>query len=692
MQSNSCRSLGLLLLVAACTESLSTPSDVPASTEDRGMSDGPWAIDVRRPTDADTTMADVLTDTVSASLDAGAMVVDVATDTATAPPVDRSVVTYAGAARFRCTHVLSDGTVLVGGSAPSLDWVPRDVARVEVAATGIDAASVGNVAFLMHIDRDLRRVLRVVHLPRDTVRDIVRIRSNERPGDATGALFVSGTRDTADRTREGYFIARLDANFVTRAPTAFAWTFNVRAPPRRGAGATGGDSSYRTIQPWDVTADGKVIYGGGTEYDYDWAFLARLGADGRPDVVPAWRFHSLAGGGEFNGPASAYRGSAAIIESGIPLKVGRRGSLRSETMADYMALLSDGNGRTDRQGRWPDDYYFSGPCPFDMSRCAASPGYTGYRVSDRPTQRLGAVAVDRRSGRFYFGYSTQSVLPSGEPDFEPAVVAMEPDGSLLWWSRLYTETRANSPPDQYVDGLAIDASNDTLVVLARTHGNAVDNFWSGDRIAATPGARGFQNRFTGSNGNIHVSWLGRLRLENGTLTRATYEAQYIDGNTRFGSALTDPNLAPWPDPNGGWPDVNTTRCNDVAVDRGGRVYVTCAGRRTITTNDAVQRMTLPGMGPSTWNRYVRVYSADLASVRYSTLLVGRWDPTNGAGGDNTEVMSIAPTTNGVVAVGWHVVNAMGVATGNPVPTIDVPAWGRAMPSGASALFAHYAIR
>ncbi|MBK7084986.1 MAG: hypothetical protein IPH53_10085 [Flavobacteriales bacterium] len=122
----------------------------------------------------------------------------------------------------------------------------------------------------------------------------------------------------------------------------------------------------------------------------------------------------------------------------------------------------------------------------------------------------------------YIGFNTKSVLPGGEPDFEPAVMAMDADGALLWWSRLYHEVTpggdtVNSSPDQYIDALAIDYSqppaSGMLVVNARCHGNNVENLWEGSSIAANPGASGFQNQFTGTNGNIHISWLGKLKLE-----------------------------------------------------------------------------------------------------------------------------------------------------------------------------------
>jgi hypothetical protein len=587
-----------------------------------------------------------------------------------------TVVTYAGGAGaelFACAHALSDGTVLVGGAADSLAWLPSDVPRTELSLPALPRGASTQTGFVLHLDADLRRIRAAVTLPVGAASWVTRIRSTEVPGARTGAVLFSAT------TEAGYVIVRLDANFVDAAPRAARWHYAVNA---------GGD--MQRLQPWDVDGMGRVILGRGREFDYNWAGLVALDADGRPRVVPRWRMHQPAGGGEFNGLAADYRGSAPLVSSEIALKAGRRGSLRSSTMTEFTARLADGNGATNRQGTWPDDVYFSGPCALESTgACAGAPGYTGYRTSDRPTQRLGGVVVDRATGDLYFGYATQSRLPNGLPDFEPAVVAMDADGRLKWWSRLYTETTENSPPDQYIDGLAFDAARGELVVLARCHGNNTQNYWAGNTIAANPAARGFQNRFTGSSGNIHISWIGRLRGRDGALLHSTYEAQYAEGTARLGAPLTDPNLRPWPDPNQGWPDVNTTRCASLDVDPAGNVYVACVGRRTLTTNDAHQRMTLPGDGPSAWNAYVRVYPPDLSRPRYSTLLTGRFDVTTGTGADNTRVDDVIPVSGGVLAVGAQLADSLGAARGNPVPVTAVPPWGSSVPQGQSALLARF---
>lgn len=592
------------------------------------------------------------------------------------PPGD--VVTYAAATRFNRVVRLSDGTFLVTGQTSDLDWIAAEVPRIELSADGLDSASAGNIGFILHLSADLQVPLHVAHFPAGTVRDVTRIRTTEVPGQKTGDMFVSGRRDTADPTADGYYIGKLDGNFVDAAPTGFLWIRDIAAPKNQASGYTG-DSSYKHKQPWDVGGDGKVVYGTGCEYDYKWAAIERFDGDGAREKVPGW-------------PGQEWPDYSAIV-----MKAGRKGSLRSKTQAEFDALLPDGNGRADRKGTYPDDYYFSGPCP-DVGDCAGAPGYTGYKPGDRPTQRVGDIVIDRRDNAMYFGYSTQSVLPDDNPDFEPAVVATHADGHLLWWSRLYHERiekdggyYQNSTPDQYVDDLDIDYGSDRLVVLARAHGNNVINYWAGNKIAAEPDASGFQNSFTGSNGNIHISWLGKLALADGALHASTYVAEYVNGDTNYGEPFASPHLAGWPNPNSGWPDVNTTRCSnsEITVGPGGRVHVPCAGRRTITTRGAYQEMLLPGEGSSTWNAFARVYTPELDDLVYSTLLVGTWDPVDGAGGGNTELFSIAPVGElGFVTVGFHGADN-GVAKGNKVPTAAIPPWGKDSPTGESALLGFF---
>ncbi len=629
-----------------------------------------------------------------------------------ATPIGRDIAAYAGGAgdeRFTAALRLSDGTFLISGGADDLAWLPAQTPTSQLEMPGLSSSHPGRVAFILHLSADLSKILRAVTLPPGSASEITRMRTTERPGQPTGMLYISGPRTVSSAADDGYFIARLDQNMLAAPPAAARWVYNVSARPRQAAGDQG-TSDHKNIQPWDVSATGEVIHAIGAEYDFRWAAIEKLDADGAQTFVPSWPAHWSATTEWSGAPAADYPNQAAdpLVRSAIVMKAGRKGSLRSRTQADFERLMPDGNGRVDRKGAMPDDYFFNAPC--DAQRCpSGGRGYTGYKTSDKPTQRIGGIVIDRRSGDLYFGYSTQSVLPDGNPDFEPAVVAMRADGTLKWWSRLYheqVEQRDNtgavrtdasgqtlyhrtSTPDQYVDGLAIDYANDQLVVLARSHGNNVINLWRGDKIADNPGAAGFQNQFTGNNGNIHISWLGKLTLGAGALRHATYVAEYVDGNTNFGQAHPDPNLDGWPNPNGGWPAVNTTRCRgDLRVDAQGRVALLCTGRRSITTASAFQKMLKPGQGSSTWNQLVRLYAADLSAPLYSSILTGTWDAASGAGGGNTWLSSVVPVEGGLVAVGWHEADEQGVAKGNPIPIAAPPGWSVMAPQGESALWAH----
>jgi Secretion system C-terminal sorting domain len=608
----------------------------------------------------------------------------------------QNLVTYAGGTgkeRFNDVVQLSNGTILVAGMATDLDWIPAGVPKTPLSILTINSASIGNIGFVMQLSADLTKILQVVHFPPSSVRDVFKIRTTNIPGQATGDIIISGNRDVGDYTKDGYYLAKLNNNFVKGTPTGITWVHNVICKPRQAGGYTG-VSAFKELQPWDVGGDGKVIFGAGAEYDTEWAEIRRLNANGVPEVVENWHAHwTNAGTTEWDGtPATNYpnKTTAPLAYSAIVLKAGRKGSMRSYTQAQYDATMDDGNGNTTRKGTFPDDYYYSGPCPFDVA-AAGSGGYTGYKPSSKPTQRVGAIVIDRKTNDFYYGYSTQSVLPNGLPDFEPAVVAMDNTGKMKWWNRLYKETANNSTPDQYVDNLAIDYKNSQLVIVARCHGNNVDNFWNGNTIKATPTASGFQNTFTGTNGNIHISWLGKLMLDKGTVKHSTYVAEYVEGTTNYGAALTNPYFDNWPDFNKGWANVNTTRISSVNVALDGSVTITGQGRRTMTTKNAFQKMPNPkDATKGTWNYFVRTYSPDLSRPLYSSLLTGKWDTLSGAGGDNIELESAFKIDGGVLAVGFHKIDATtSQAMGAMMPTFGVPTWGNNAAVSEQAVFARF---
>ncbi len=607
----------------------------------------------------------------------------------------QNVVTYAGNSGrevFYDVTQLSDGTFLVCGYSENLDWINANVPRIELTFTGNIPNSLGTnkVGFICHFNEDLTQLLRVVHFPQGVVEDVRFMKFTNLPYQATEELFIScNTADTYNNDG-GYIIAKLNGNFVNQIPSSLVWHKIVWAL-----------SYAKEAHPWDVTAGGEVYYVSGEAHGSNWSAMYCLDSNGNRRAVENWRTHWLTNGTEWKGtPASANPlGDVSNVNySGIVFKATGRCELRSWNLADYNSTTSDGNGGT-KKGKWPADFLFNSPCDI-TAPSTSGPGYNGYQMeSCCPVWGASSLAIDRRNGHVYLGMNFKSfAVDAQSPDFEPAVIAFDATGDLRWWSRLYHEiTPSNdtvvSIPDQYVDALAIDYNSDKLVVAARAHGNNVENLWEGNSINSDPSAFGFQNQFTGTNGNIHESWLGKLKLSDGTLTNSTYVAEYAEAATNFGAPHPDPNLDGWPNPNDGWPNVNTTRItkNNLKVSSNGDVIIGGVGRRTITTANAYQKMVLPFYGGlSSWNSFVRQYDDKLQLPKYSSLIVGEWDTLTQAGGGNTDIYGVFKTKDGIVAVGRHTCDQTTlVANGNDIPVTNVPAWGVSASSSESAILVYY---
>ena len=604
-----------------------------------------------------------------------------------------NIVTYAGSTgkeTFYDVMQITDGTFLVSGYATDLNWIGSSVTQVQLTNTSGIPNSLGTnrFGFILHLSADLQTILHCVHFPQGAVEDIRFMKTNTQPYTPTGDLYISCNTSDTDPNNGGYIIAKLDNNFVNGVPASLSW-FNV-------VWAKSGPKDYH---PWDVTNDGKVFYISGEAYGYDWSAIYCLNQNGQRTVVNNWRTHWLTNGTEWKGtPASANPlGSIdSVTFSGIVLKIWGRCDLRSWTLADYNSSVEDENGGT-KKGKWPVDVLFDSPCD-PLNPTAVSPGYTGYSAAaGSPVYGGECINIDKRNNNVYIGMNFKSVASNGSPDFEPAVIAMDSSGMLLWWSRLYHEITpagdtVNSIPDQYIDALAIDYTNNKLVVGARCHGNNVENFWEGNTIAADTSAYGFQNNFTGTNGNIHESWLGKLQLNDGLLTNSTYMAELAEGTGSLGTPHPDPNLDGWPDPNTGWPDVNTTRIakNNMKVSSNGDVCLLAVGRRTITTANAYQKMVKPYYGGlSCWNSFVRVYDSQFHVPKYSSLIVGVWDTLTQAGGDNTEMFGIYKTNLGVVCVGRQKADTSGTPIGNTIPVTNSTPWGNTTPQDESAILVFY---
>jgi hypothetical protein len=604
-----------------------------------------------------------------------------------------NIVTYAGNSgkeTFYDVMQITDGTFLVTGYTDDFSWIGA-APQIQLSYNASIPNSLGTnrYGFILHLSSDLQSILQVVHFPQGAVEDIRFIKTNSQPYTATGDLYISCNTADIDANNGGYIIAKLNHNFINGIPSSLDWVNVVWAK-----------SGPKDYHPWDVTSDGRVYYISGEAHGYDWSAVYCLNQNGQRMVVPNWRTHWLSDWTEWKGtPASEnpFGTVDSVRYSGIVLKITGRCEFRSWDSTDFNTTFPDGNGGT-KKGKWPADFLFDSPCD-PISPTTTGPGYNGYSyASGSPVWGGSCICIDRRDNHVYLGMNFKSFYnPTPTPDFEPAVIAFDDSGSLLWWSRLYHEITpagdtVGSIPDQYIDALAIDYANNKLVVGARAHGSNIENFWEGNTIASNVNAYGFQNQFTGTNGNIHESWLGKLQLNDGTLTNSTYMAELAEGTGGLGNPHTNPNLDGWPDPNTGWPDVNTTRLarNNMKVTSNGDVVVIAVGRRTITTSNAYQKMVKPFYGgQSAWNSFVRVYDEQFHVPKYSSLVVGVWDTLTQAGGDNTELFGVYKTASGVISVGRQKADASGIPIGNNIPVANVTPWGASTPSNESALLVYY---
>ena len=654
----------------------------------------------------------------------------------------QNLVTYAGNAgkeSFNDVYRLPNGKILVAGHSDNLSWTsaPQTNLQINLAPSQFGILSNSSQrAFLLLMNAQSTVIERVFVFPQFTVADVSRIRTTDDPtkktDDSTFVVYISGKRTVSTPGDDGYFIARLNGNFITGAgglgmPNGTSWYYPVNCP------ADEGTSAYKDIQPWDVGGDGQVVYGMGKAYSWDWAAIYKLDATGKQTTVENWPDHWGTVGENAYRKASAYPGGAQY--SGIVLKVGRAGSLRSSSTGDSYWNGYNWNLNTDergnpRVGKFPDDFYFNKA--FNGSNGSINTGGRGrltnpatnsygdsvktYRANTnsgdqvKPTARLGGITIDRRNNHIYFGTSTKSSFytptkyqgKNWVPDFEPMVMAMSADGQIKWWARLYDQSGI-SPPDQYIDGVEVDYSNDQLVVLGRQHGNNTFAFWRGNQVV---GNSAFQNSYTGVNtvATGHYSWIGKYDLIKNpaqalplspVIKHCTYMMEYRDPAQGLGSPSSDPKLDGWPSPNSGFPDLNTTKFPSpgrLAITPGGSVCVIGNGRRVITTSDAFQKMPKQkGDGSkgakSSWSDFVRIYLPDLSGLIYSSLLTGQWDTISGAGGSNTEIQGLYPYNGGIYVVGSHLASATtGEAQGNSIPTAAVPGWGNSVPQNQSAIF------
>ncbi|MES2731926.1 MAG: PKD domain-containing protein [Bacteroidota bacterium] len=613
----------------------------------------------------------------------------------------QDIVAYAGntgAERFNTVLQLSDGTYLVGGSATDLNWINNGsggpgIQQIQLGRGNIknDRSKKQKIGFILHISTDLKTIIRVLYFNKGDVEDVRHIKTNSVPGSATGDIFISGNIEYVERNQSGsnparnngYYVAKLNNNFLGGTPNGLSWSFNVWA--------TG---MHKSRQPWDVGKDGKVVYVRGEANGTDFCAIYRRKSDGTGnDIVADWTTHNgtnILDGSASNGEWTPAFSNAQVktYESLVNLKLGAC-SLRSWNAADYTEVYNDENGTTKR-GRWPLDYFFNSACNVTFPGASqAMPGYTGYQSGATSTAYVGGIAVDKQTNEMYFGASFQSITSVGQPDVEPFIIAYTASGAKKWWARLYQETPAQSPPDQYVDALTIDYSGSQKAVLAvgRQHGNAIESMWAGNTIANNPllpfGTATFSQQYTGTNTNMHLSWLGKYRAASGDLLYSTYVAGFYGSSAGIdaSSVGTVTEALAFPSHNKSWPDLSDTRAEiDMKIDDSGRIYMLLRSRGFTTTNRAYQKQESPVPNLLASNRrditgdYVVVYEPDLKKLVYSSLLSGEWnrsetDASRGSiGGGNTDLLGLFPWNGGVTVVGYHQdLNGDAIPDGSSIP-------------------------
>ena len=127
---------------------------------------------------------------------------------------------------------LSNGKFAILGTDRTIAWIPNGTPTVQLtfpAASIVNETGTNSYAFVMVIDTALhgKTIEKVYYLAANTVESFRFIKHTSYAGQPTGDIFISGER--ASETKPGYFIGKLDKNFVTGEPTGFTWVYNVAA-------------------------------------------------------------------------------------------------------------------------------------------------------------------------------------------------------------------------------------------------------------------------------------------------------------------------------------------------------------------------------------------------------------------------------------------------------------------------------
>lgn len=178
----------------------------------------------------------------------------------------------------------------------------------------------------------------------------------------------------------------------------------------------------------------------------------------------------------------------------------------------------------------------------------------------------------------------------GFPDFDPFLISLTPDGRVRWVNTFLSGLL--SEPDQQTLDIKIDPSNGDIIASYWQHGNNVETFLLDPN--------GWITRFTGTRGNISITWIGRVEADSGKLKNSTYVFS------------RSPNPA-----NPGWPDVNSATISEMQVNERGMIFAAFGTTIAfpVTDNAFLPLVEEYGVHPA-----LAVIKPDLSGPVYSTYL------------------------------------------------------------------------
>ncbi len=662
-----------------------------------------------------------------------------------------NILTYVGDnARLNKLFELSDGTILVTGRSDDLNWLPGTTTPVELDVSAITDlySNRPGYGFIMQLSSDLASINNVIHFPEGTVENIYKIRTTTAPGQTTGELFVSGRVNGGTSEPKGYFIARLDDNFINAVPSIVEWYKYVEVDDvSNGKGNDtrwNKESAHVHKQPWDVTSQGHVYYADDTEFSHSpWVSLKK--------IIPGQKSNDLWYGSQCNfwisydpnphdglsqdsvissgtfghDPMDSvvmdltyYRENGALdsvvtevvkvdsVEGFFLTKTSGTGgrNMHSLDSASHKKPLIDENGNV-RLGAMPHDinfkypYYDTTAYPSNLKADSKQgPAYYGHMPAGSNTWggRFGEIVVDKRNDQVYFSFTQAMSNPYlttdytntwlSSQDYEPFVVSMNDSGRIDWWAWVHEPDTATDAA-QVMNDLAIDYGNDELVVLGRSYDTCQADFWKGNELLANPGGNGVLNKWTGSNNAIWKSWIGRYSLDSLLINRATYVAEFDKDEKLTGTTFSNPVLSDWVDPNLGDYDLAETICEDLVVDQStGDVCVACFSDRVITTKDAHQQMIQPDQDMDIDSMATRSYFVRKYNKDLSKILYSSL--ITGEWDIETGTDGSNTHIEGVLSVpgGAYAVGHFD-GTGNAIPLDNIPAWGNDSAEVTSGIFA-----